>query len=143
MTRPRHLFCALLLPLFLIACGDDAPEQTDGADVEGGPSRLEVDAPSPGFSEKIPEDDPYLEAAIAKQHKYLMGQVSKRTIDSIMQVNIFTADNFDQGKERAEKELNKLMRRQDTLARYALADQFGMPDDTIDAILQRQGVEWR
>ena len=130
----------LLSTIVLPACGDDLPEQ-DATTADQGPTRLDIDEPSSGFAEKIPEDDQFFEEAVAMQHTHLMAQVSADRLDSVMKANLFSAGDPREGKRRAERELKKLMRRQDTLARRALANQFNLPADTIEAILERQG--WR
>lgn len=133
----------LLLCFVVTGCAD---EETGGAEATAdstatGPPRLEMSDPSNAFAEDIPEDAAALEEAIALQHTYLMGQVSKKAVDSLMRANIMGADDPRQGRRAAEKELLKLMRRQDTLARRTLVNEFGRDAEEIDAILKREGIE--
>lgn len=141
-TPQPSLLALLLLPLFLLsACGDE--ETTDLRDdpVPREPRRLPEVDPERAWPDYNPEDEAAFEEAVYRQHLHLMGQVSKRAIDSIMQIHLLGARNLKEGKERANRELNRWMERQDTLARNALVNQFAISRDSVDAILRERGEQ--
>lgn len=126
----------LLLLLLFSACGEE--NQTERS-VSGRPDslpRLPEFDPTTAFPDYNPEDKEAFEEAVFRQHGHLMGQVSKKAVDSIMQVHLLGARDIKSGKEKAGQELKKWMARQDTLARNALAAQFAISRDSVDAILK-------
>lgn len=137
MNLNRTLCISLLLPLLLLsACGEES--QTERPVFRGPDSlpRLPEFDPTTAFPDYNPEDKEAFEEAVFRQHGHLMGQVSKKVVDSIMQVHLLGAKDIKSGKEKAGQELKKWMERQDTLARNALAAQFAISRDSVDAILK-------
>lgn len=128
----------LLLPLglFLSSCGEEGADTDVAVDTTQGPQKLEMLDPSDVTFEYNPEDKEAFEEAVYIQHLHLLGQVSKKSIDSIMKIHFLGAENKKVGKERANVELKKHMARQDTLARGALVNQFNISRDSVDRILK-------
>ena len=139
--NPNRTSCVpllLLLPFLLLlpACGEEdrTPESASGAP-DTLPRLPEID-PSAAYPDYNPEDRESFEEAIYLQYLHLKGQVSKQAIDSIMRTHMRNTKDLKSLKEKADQELDRLMERQDTLARHALATQFSISLDSVDAILK-------
>ena len=145
MTRSsshRHTLLGsllLLLPLaFLVVSCDESGDAEAGLKVDTAsvPQQLEMLDPSEMTTEYNPEDKEAFEEAVYKQHIHLLGQVSKKSLDSIMATHFNTAKNPKEGMKKVDAELDKLMARQDTLARQVLVNQFNISRDSVDRILR-------
>ncbi len=138
VRRSDLLSLFVVLPcLFLLSCGEESSEADPSvADSTSGAEKLEMLDPSEVTFEYNPEDKEAFEEAVYLQHLHLLGQVSKKSIDSIMNIHFHGAANPKAGKEKVNVELKKHMAHQDTLARMALVNQFNISRDSVDRILK-------
>ncbi len=132
----RSILPLLFLSLLLISCGESEEPALEEVPAQ---QPLEMLEPEEVVYDYNPEDKEAFENAVYLQHIHLMGQVSKKSIDSIMKVNFLDAKDPMKGKEIAKEEVKKWMERQDTLARMALVNQFNISRDSVETILRGRG----
>ncbi|MGE3802031.1 MAG: hypothetical protein AB7H80_13500 [Candidatus Kapaibacterium sp.] len=125
-----HLILLLILPILLLACGEEKEDATEKA-----PEMVIIEPPPLADTAYNPENEVVFEYTIWKEYAHLATQVPKEAADSVMRTATQSSPDPRLVRQRLKDGLARLNARQDTLARYTIEQKYGISQDSIQAII--------